>query len=68
MQTYNCGETHLGGGVLSPFVFPLSIIAWEPDPTVVGSIALRKGPQRFCPHCCNHCCKLDFLCAKIHPL
>jgi len=50
-QTYkNCAETHLGGGVMSPFVSPLSAIARVHDRTVIGSVALRKGPQRFCPH------------------
>jgi len=50
-QTYNnCAETNFGGGVMSPFVSPLSAIARAHDPTVIGSVALRKGPQRFCPH------------------
>jgi len=55
-QTYNnCAETHLGGGVMNPSVLLLSAIAWAPDPTVIGNIALRKGPRRFCPHC-HDCC------------
>ena len=39
----NCAETHLGGGVInkSPFV-SLSAIARAHDPTVIGSVALRK--------------------------
>ena len=45
-QTYNnCAETHLGGGVMSPFVSPLSTIARAHDPTVVGIIALRKAHE-----------------------
>ena len=49
-QTYNnCAETHPGGGVMSPFVSPLSAIARAHDPTVIDSVALRKGPRRFCP-------------------
>jgi len=44
-QTYNnCAETHLGGGVMSPFVSPLSAITQARDPTVIGGVALRKGP------------------------
>jgi len=55
-QTYNnYAETHLGGGVMSPFVSRLSAIARAHDPTVIGCVALRKGPQRFCPHCSDRC-------------
>jgi len=36
---------------MSPFASPLSAITRVPDPTVVGSIALRKDPQGFCLHC-----------------
>ena len=51
-QVYNnCAATHLGGEDTSIFVFPLSTIARVHDPTVIGSVALRKGPRRFCPHC-----------------
>jgi len=33
--TYNnCAETHLGGGVISPFVYPLSTIAQAHDPAM----------------------------------
>ena len=35
---------------MSPFVFPLSAIARAHDPTVISSVALRKGPRRFCLH------------------
>ena len=28
------------------------------DPIVIGSVALRKGPQRFCPHRSDRCCAL----------
>ena len=62
-QTYNnCAETHLGGGVMSPFVSPLSAIARVHDPTVIGSVALRKGPWKFCPHCIDRCHALMFTC------
>jgi len=55
-QTYNnCAETHFGGGVMSPFVSPLSAIAEANDPTVIGSAAPRKGSQRFCPHRSDRC-------------
>ena len=34
-QTYNnCAETHLAGGVMSPFASPLSAIARAHDPVV----------------------------------
>jgi len=34
-QTYNnCAETHLGDGVMGPFVSPLSTIARAHDPAV----------------------------------
>ena len=65
MQTQmynNCAETHLGGGVMSPFVFPLSAITQAHDPTVIGSIAPRKGPRRFCPHRCDRCHALMLTC------
>ena len=62
-QTYNnCAETHLGGGVMSPFVSPLSVIARALNPTVIGSVALRKGPRRFCPHRSDRCCVLMLTC------
>jgi len=51
-QTYNnCADAHLGGGVLSPSITLMSAIAWMPDPTIIGSMALRKTPWRFCRHC-----------------
>jgi len=40
---------------MSPFVFPLSAITWVHNPTVIGSVTLRKGPRRFCPHHSDHC-------------
>ena len=56
-QTYNnCTEIHLGVGVMSPFVSPLSAITGAPAPTVIGSVALRKGPWTFFPRhsdCCH---------------
>ena len=36
---------------MSPFVSTLSAIALVHNTTVIGKVALRKGPQRFCPHC-----------------
>ena len=62
MQWYKhniCAETHLDGGVVSPFVSPLSTIARAHNTTV----ALRKGPWRFCP------CRSDraLICAETHP-
>ena len=61
--TYNnCAETHLGGGVMSPFVYPTFPIAQAHDPTVIGSVALRTGPQRFCPHCSDRCHALMLTC------
>ena len=48
-QTYNnCAETHLGSGVMSPLLSPLSAIARAHDPTLIGSVALRKGPRSDC--------------------
>ena len=67
-QTYNnCAETHLGGGVMSPFVSLLSAIARAHDPTVISSVALRKGPRRFCPHRSDHCRALMLTC-QMSPL
>ena len=54
----NCAETHLGGGVTSPFVSPLSAIVWAHNPTVIGSV----GPWRFCPHHCDCCLALMLTC------
>jgi len=51
----NCAEIYLGGGVISPFVSLLSTIARAHDPTVIGSVAPRKGPRRFCPHRSDRC-------------
>ena len=63
----NCAQINLGGGVMSPIVSPLSAIAWAHDPTVIGSVALRKGPRRFCPHCSN-CCSALMLTCRNSPL
>jgi len=55
-QTYNnCAETHLGGGVMRTFVSPVFAIARAHDPTVIGSVVLRKGPRRFCLHRSDRC-------------
>ena len=51
---------------MSPFVSPLSAIARAHDPTVIGSVALRKGPQRFCLHRSDHCLALILTC-QTHP-
>ena len=43
-QIYNsCAETHLGGGVMSPFASPLSAIARAHDPTVAQTADVRSG-------------------------
>ena len=38
-------EPHLGGGVMSPFMFQLAAIVVVPASTVISNIALRKDPQ-----------------------
>ena len=64
-QTYsNCAETHLDGGVMSSFVSPLSAIDRAHDPTLIGSVSLRKTPRRFCPHCSDRCHVLMLMCRK----
>ena len=64
-ETYsNCAQTHFSGGVLSPFVFLLSAIARAPNLTDIGSMALRKGPQRFCLHHHVSCHSLMLMCRK----
>ena len=50
---------------MSPFVFPSAAIARVHDPTVIGSVALRKGPRKFCPHR-SDCCRALML-AETHP-
>ena len=42
----NCAE--LGGGAHNP--------------TVIGSVAIRKGPRRFCPHLSDCCHALMLMC------
>jgi len=65
-QTYNnCAETHPGGGVMSPFVSPLSAIARAHDPTLIGSVALGKGPRRFYSHRSDHCRVLMLTCRNL---
>jgi len=62
-QTYNnCAETHLGGGVMSPFVSTLSAITRGHDLTVIGNVAPRKGPWRFCPYLSDCCLALMLMC------
>jgi len=47
---------------MSLFVSPLSAIDRAHDPTVIGSVALRKGPRRFCPHRSDRCRVLMHTC------
>ena len=61
----NCAETHLGGGVMSPFVSLCSAIVWAHDPTVIGNVARRKGPRRFCPHRSDCCLALMLTCRNL---
>ena len=53
--------------VQHPFVSPLSTIARAHDTTDIGSVALRKGPRRFCPHC-SDCCRALMLMCRNSPL
>ena len=63
-QTYNnCAENHLGGGVMSPFVSPLSAITRAHDWEVY--VALRKDPRRFCPHNSDCCHALMLTCRNL---
>ena len=55
-------ETNLGVGVMSPFVSSVSAIARAHDSAVIGSVALRKGPQWFCPHRSDRCRALMLTC------
>jgi len=52
---------------MSPFVSPLFAIARAHDPTVIGSVALRKGPRRFCLHR-SDCCRALMLTCRNSPL
>ena len=47
---------------MSPFDSQLSAIARAHDTTVIGSVALRKGPRRFCSHGSDRCRALMLLC------
>ena len=51
---------------MSPFVSPLSAIARAHNPTVIGSVAFRKGPRWFCPHRSDRCHALILTCRN-HP-
>jgi len=52
-------ETHLGGGVMSAFVFPQPPLLDHPTSTFIGSTAFRKGQRRFWLHCHEcHCMHL----------
>ena len=46
---------------------PVSAIARAHDSTVIGSVALRKGPRKFCPHR-NDCCRALMLICRNSPL
>jgi len=46
---------------MSPFV-SVSAIARAHDPTVIGSVAVRKGPRSFCPHRSDRCRVLMLTC------
>ena len=50
-------ETHLAGGVMSAFVSHRPLLLECPTLTIIGSTALRKGPQRFWLLC--HDCRID---------
>jgi len=66
-QTYNnCAETHLVVELqYKPFFSPLFAIARAHDPTVIGSVAPRKGPRRFCPNRSDRCLALMLLCRNL---
>ena len=50
---------------MSPFVSPCSAIVWAHDPTVIGNVARRKGPRRFCPHRSDCCLALMLTCRNL---
>ena len=45
-----------------PFCLPMSVIAWAHNLTVIGRVALRKVPRRFCPHHSDRCRALMLTC------
>ena len=49
------------------FCLPVYAIARADDPTVIGSVALRKGPRKFCPHL-SDCCRALMLTCWNSPL
>ena len=55
-------ETHLAGGVMSAFVSHRPPLLECPTLTIIGSTALRKGPQRFWLHCHDCQCTLMLMC------
>ena len=52
---------------MSPFVSPLSVITRAHNPTVIGSVALKKGPRILCPHR-SDCCRALMLTCQNSPL
>ena len=46
--------------------FSLPIVHWAHDPTVFSSVAIRKGPRRFCPHRSDCCHALMLTCRNSH--
>ena len=50
---------------MSPFVSSLSAIAQAHDPTLIGSVALRKDSQRFCLHRSDRCLALMLTCRTL---
>jgi len=57
-----CAETHLGGLVMSAFVFRLTTIARVPRFNFHLQYTLRKGQRRFWLHCYYCWCALTFMC------
>lgn len=60
-------EIHIDCGVISPF--PLATFDPVHDWTVVGSIALRKGPQFFpivYKDCCRNCTDYTAVITMVH--
>ena len=61
-QAYNnCAETPWWWSY-ELFCLPVSAIALAHDRTVMGSVALRKGPRRFCPYRSDRCRALMLTC------
>ena len=50
---------------MGAFVSLLSAVTRVHDPTVISSVAPRKGPQRFCPHRSDQCLALMLTCQNL---